>query len=928
MHGRNKGGTARAKSFRPLRRRAFFIENFSKMTTNMGVFTMADTHENQATTSMPTTYDPKSAERKWYDYWMENGFFKAGKRPDAKPYTIVIPPPNVTGMLHIGHALDFTLQDIMTRTKRMQGFDALWLPGADHAGIATQTKVEQNLRAEGITRHDLGREKFVEKVWEWKDKYAANIHEQWAKMGFSLDYSRERFTLDEGLSKAVREVFVKLYNKGLIYRGKYIINWDPEARTALSDIEVEYKEVNGHLYHLQYPLQDGSGHIVVATTRPETMLGDTAVAVHPKDERYKDMIGKMLVLPITGREIPIIADDYVDREFGSGAVKITPAHDPNDFEMGHRHDLPQIVVMDETGTMNENAAQYQGLDRSDCRKQIVKDLEAAGVLIKIEDHVHQVGHSERTGAVVEPYLSTQWFVKMKPLADAAIQAQNEGKGVNFVPDRFEKTYLNWIENVRDWCISRQLWWGHRIPAWHCEETGEIIVATEDPSHLPEHAGKTLRQDEDVLDTWFSSALWPFSTLGWPDETEDLKRYYPTDLLVTGYDIIYFWVARMIFTALEFTDEIPFKDVLMHGLVRAADGQKMSKSLGNGIDPLEVIEQYGTDAMRYMLSTSSTPGQDLRFRLERVEQARNFANKIWNASRFALMNMEGFRYEDIDLSGDLSTADRWILHRMNETARDITRLIDSYEFGETGRLLYNFIWDDLCDWYIEIAKLSLYGEDAVAKKTTQSVLAYVLDRTLRMIHPFMPFISEDIWQHLPHEGNTITLAAWPEFDPALENKAAQEEMNLLIDLIRAVRNIRAEVNVPMSKKIELMVKAKDQKTLNIIQSNEGYIRRFSNTSEYQSGLDLAAPDKAMTAIITGAELYLPLAGLLDIGQEIARLEKEVATLTSEVERVDKKLANQGFVAKAPAKVIEEERAKQADYSEKREKVLARIAELKG
>ncbi|GGJ25980.1 valine--tRNA ligase [Paenibacillus hunanensis] len=883
---------------------------------------------NTATTSMPTTYDPKAAERKWYDYWMENEFFKAGQRPDATPYTIVIPPPNVTGMLHIGHALDFTLQDIMIRTKRMQGYDALWLPGSDHAGIATQTKVEQNLRAEGITRHDLGREKFLEKVWEWKDKYAETIHEQWAKMGFSLDYSRERFTLDEGLSKAVRHVFVTLYEKGLIYRGKRIINWDPQARTALSDIEVEYKEVNGHLYHLEYPLKDGSGSIVVATTRPETMLGDAAVAVHPKDERYSDMIGKMLVLPITGREIPIIADDYVDREFGSGAVKITPAHDPNDFEMGQRHDLEQIVVMDEGGIMNENADKYQGMDRSDARKQLVKDLQEAGVLIKIEDHLHQVGHSERTGAVVEPYLSTQWFVKMKPLADKAIEAQRSGNGTNFVPDRFEKTYLNWIENVRDWCISRQLWWGHRIPAWYCEETGEIIVSAEDPTGLPEHAGKTLRQDDDVLDTWFSSALWPFSTLGWPDQTEDLKRYYPTDLLVTGYDIIYFWVARMIFTGLEFTDQIPFKDVLMHGLVRAADGQKMSKSLGNGVDPLDVIEQYGADAMRYMISTGSTPGQDLRFRWERVEQSRNFANKIWNASRFALMNMEGFTFEDIDLSGNLSTADRWILHRLNETARDITRLIDSYEFGETGRLLYNFIWDDLCDWYIEIAKLSLYGEDAAAKKTTQSVLAYVLDRTMRMIHPFMPFISEEIWQHLPHEGNTVTLAAWPTFDPALENKAAEEEMTLLIEIIRSVRNIRAEVNVPMSKKIELLVKAGDQRILDIISSNEHYIRRFCNTSEYAAGLDIAAPDKAMSAVVTGVELYLPLAGLLDISQEIARLEKEVATLNSEVERVEKKLSNQGFVSKAPAKVIEEERAKQADYSDKRDKVLARIAELKG
>ncbi|GIO64438.1 MULTISPECIES: valine--tRNA ligase [Paenibacillus] len=884
--------------------------------------------ENQATTGMPTTYDPKSAEKKWYKYWIDGQYFKAGQKPEAEPYTIVIPPPNVTGMLHIGHALDFTLQDILIRTKRMQGYDALWLPGSDHAGIATQTKVEQKLREQNISRHDLGREKFLEKVWEWKDQYAETIHEQWAKMGFSLDYSRERFTLDEGLSKAVREVFVKLYEKGLIYRGKKIINWDPAARTALSDIEVEYKEVNGHLYHLQYPLKDGSGHITVATTRPETMLGDTAVAVHPKDERYKDMIGKMLVLPIVGREIPIIADEYVEREFGSGAVKITPAHDPNDFEVGLRHDLPQIIVMDETGTMNDQAAKYEGMDRADCRKQIVQDLKDLGVLIKIEDHVHQVGHSERTGAVVEPYLSTQWFVKMQPLAERAIEAQKAGNGVRFVPERFEKTYLNWIENVRDWCISRQLWWGHRIPAWYCESCGEIHVAHEDVTQCSKCGSTELTQDNDVLDTWFSSALWPFSTLGWPEQTADLERYYPTNVLVTGYDIIYFWVARMIFTALEFTGEIPFKDVLMHGLVRDSEGRKMSKSLGNGVDPLDVIERYGADAMRYMISTSSTPGQDLRFRWERVEQARNFANKIWNASRFALMNLEGFTYDDIDISGELSTADRWILHRLNETSRDITRLIDAYEFGETGRLLYNFIWDDLCDWYIEFAKLSLYGDNVSAKKTTQSVLSYVLDRTLRMIHPFMPFISEEIWQHLPHEGETITLAAWPEYDPAFEDAEAAAEMSLLMDTIRAVRNIRAEVNVPMSKKIELMLKAGDEQVLQIVNRNEVYVQRFCNTSSFTAGLDLTTPDKAMTAVITGAELYLPLAGLIDIDQEIARLEKELQHLNSEVQRVEKKLANEGFVAKAPAKVIEEEKAKMADYSDKRSKVIARIEELRG
>lgn len=879
---------------------------------------------------MPTTYNPGAAEKKWYSYWMENGFFEAGKRPDAEPYSIVIPPPNVTGMLHIGHALDFTLQDVLIRTKRMQGYDTLWLPGTDHAGIATQTKVEQKLRAQGISRHDLGREKFLEQVWAWKDQYAETIHEQWAKMGLSLDYSRERFTLDEGLTKGVRQVFVELYRKGLIYRGKRIINWDPSARTALSDIEVEYKEVNGHLYHLRYPLKDGSGFITVATTRPETMLGDTAVAVHPADERYKDLIGKTLILPIIGREIPVVADEYVDKEFGSGAVKITPAHDPNDFEVGQRHNLPQINVMDEGGIMNEEAGPYQGQDRSECRKNIVADLKEQGVLISIEDHVHQVGHSERSGAVVEPYLSTQWFVKMQPLAEVAIQAQKDNKGVQFVPERFEKTYLNWIENVRDWCISRQLWWGHRIPAWYSESTGEVFVAYSEEEAREMSGGlDDLKQDEDVLDTWFSSNLWPFATLGWPDENSaDYKRYYPNNVLVTGYDIIYFWVARMIFSAFEFTGRKPFADVYMHGLVRDAEGRKMSKSLGNGINPLDVIEQYGADAMRYMISTGITAGQDLRFRMEKVEQARNFANKIWNASRFALMNLEGVAFADIDITGELSTADRWILHRLNETSRDITRLIDSYEFGETGRLLYNFIWDDLCDWYIEFAKLSLYGADAAAKAKTQSVLAYVLDRTLRLIHPFMPFITEEIWQHLPHEGETIMLAEWPRYNEQLENPQSVTEMNLLMDMIRAVRNIRAEVNVPMSKKVELIIKAGSQDTLDIISRNEHYIGRFCNTSSLESGLAPQAPDKVMSAVVTGAELLLPLSGLIDIDQEIARLEKEVQTLNSEVERVEKKLGNPGFVAKAPAKVIEEERAKQADYSAKRETVLARIAELRG
>jgi len=887
------------------------------------------TEQHQSTHEMPTTYNPKEVEPKWSKKWVEGNLYKAGEKPDAPVFSVVIPPPNVTGMLHIGHALDFTLQDILVRFKRMQGTNTLWLPGSDHAGIATQTKVEQVLREqEGVTRYDLGREKFLEKVWEWKEHYARTIREQWDKMGFSLDYTRERFTLDEGLSRAVREVFVRLYRKGLIYRGKYIINWDPVSRTALSDIEVIYKEVQGNLYHLRYPLKDGSGHITVATTRPETMLGDTAVAVHPDDERYRHLVGKTLVLPIIGREIPIVSDEYVEMEFGSGAVKITPAHDPNDFEIGLRHNLPQVLVMDESGVMNENAGKYKGMDRFECRKQIVKDLQELGVLVKIEEHTHQVGHSERTGAVVEPYLSTQWFVRMKPLAEKAIEWQKSGRGVRFVPERFEKIYLHWIENVRDWCISRQLWWGHRIPAWYCGDCEHITVSVDEAKRCEACGSANVRQDEDVLDTWFSSALWPFSTMGWPEETEDFRRFYPTSVLVTGYDIIYFWVARMIFTALEFTDRIPFRDVLIHGLVRDAEGRKMSKSLGNGVDPLDVIDKYGADAMRFMISTSSTPGQDLRFRWERVEQARNFANKIWNASRFVIMNLEGYEPGPID-PDRLTTADRWILHRLNDAIRDVSRLLDQYDFGETGRVLYDFIWDELCDWYIEFSKLTLYGDDPAAKRNTQRVLVHVLDCTLKLIHPFMPFITEEIWQHLPlaNQAESISLSDWPRPDGGYDNDGAVREMRLLMDIIRAVRNVRAEVNVPMSKKVQLQIRPSDGETLALLDRNRIYVERFCGTSELVMDPALPVPEKAMTAIVTGAELYLPLAGLIDIAQEIARLEKELNTLHFEVERIEKKLANPGFVSKAPAKVVEEEKAKLADYMEKREKVLQRIAELK-
>lgn len=880
--------------------------------------------ENQ--TNLPPKYDPTAVERGRYQFWIDGEFFKASGLNDKQPFTIVIPPPNVTGKLHIGHAWDTTLQDIITRMKRMQGYDVLYLPGMDHAGIATQAKVEAKLREQGQSRYDLGREKFLEKAWQWKEEYAGFIRAQWEKLGLGLDYSRERFTLDEGLSEAVKEVFVTLYEKGLIYRGEYIINWDPVTQTALSDIEVIHEEVKGHFYHMRYPLQDGEGFIEIATTRPETMLGDTAVAVHPEDDRYKHLIGKKVVLPVVGREIEIVADDYVDMEFGSGAVKITPAHDPNDFEIGNRHNLERILVMNEDGTMNAKAGKYAGMDRFECRKQIVKDLQEEGVLFKIEEHMHSVGHSERSGAVVEPYLSTQWFVNMQPLADVAIdlQKQADDKKVQFVPERFEINYLRWMENTRDWCISRQLWWGHRIPAWYHKETGEVYVGKEAPTDE-----ENWQQDSDVLDTWFSSALWPFSTLHWPDtNNEEFKHFFPTNVLVTGYDIIGFWVSRMIFQSLEFNGERPFKDVLIHGLVRDAEGRKMSKSLGNGVDPMEVIEQYGADALRYFLATGSTPGQDLRFQYEKIEATWNFINKIWNASRFVLMNLEDLKYEDIDLTGDKSVADKWILTRLNETIEQINKHTDRYDFGEAGRHLYNFIWDDFCDWYIEMAKLPLYGEDETAKETTRSILAYVLDQIMRMLHPFMPFVTEEIWQHLPHQGQSITLAAWPVVRNELHDQQAAEEMNRLIAIIRSVRNIRAEVDTPMSKQIVLLVEANDETIATQLENNRPYLERFCNTSSLTIGTDVASPEKAMSAVITGAELYLPIEGLIDIDKEIERLNGELDKLNKEVERVQKKLANEGFVSKAPEKVVAEERQKEKDYLDKRTKVQERLLELQG
>ncbi|HAR6037427.1 TPA: valine--tRNA ligase [Staphylococcus pseudintermedius] len=873
---------------------------------------------------MKPKYNPQEVEAGRYQKWLDQELFKPSDHSDKPTYTIVIPPPNVTGKLHLGHAWDTTLQDILTRMKRMQGYETLYLPGMDHAGIATQAKVEAKMREEGISRHDIGREKFLEKAWEWKEEYASFIRQQWAKLGLGLDYSRERFTLDSGLSQAVRKVFVDMYNKGLIYRGERIINWDPAARTALSDIEVVHEDINGKFYHFKYPFADGEGYMEIATTRPETMLGDTAIVVNPDDERYQDVIGKTVILPVVGRELPIIADDYVDKEFGSGAMKVTPAHDPNDFEIGNRHNLERIVVMDEAGRMNAEAGKYEGMDRFECRKQLVKDLLEEGLVIKIDDHVHSVGHSERSGAVVEPYLSTQWFVKMAPLAEQALNNQKTNGRIEFIPPRFEKTFNRWMEEIRDWTISRQLWWGHQIPAWYHNETGELYVGEEAPVDI-----ENWTQDEDVLDTWFSSALWPFSTLGWPNEdAADYQRFYPTNVLVTGYDIIFFWVARMIFQGLEFTGQKPFNDVLLHGLVRAEDGRKMSKSLGNGVDPMDVIDQYGADSLRYFLATGSSPGHDLRYSTEKVESVWNFINKIWNAARFSLMNIgDSFKFEDINLSSDLSVADQWILTRLNETIDTVTQLSDKYEFGEVGRVLYNFIWDEFCDWYIEMSKIPMNGDDEVQKNVTRSVLSYALDRIMRLLHPFMPFVTEHIWQNLPHEGESIVTSAWPTVDASLVFEESKDVMEQLVEIIKAVRQSRLEVNTPLSKEIPIKIQAKNETIQQLLKTNQHYLERFCNPSTLEIETQIDIPDKAMTTVVAAGEVILPIEGLIDMDKELERLEKDLQKWQKELDRVNKKLSNENFVNKAPEHVINEEKEKQVKYQEKYDGVKARIEQLK-
>lgn len=871
------------------------------------------------------TYDPSQVEDRVYKSWLENKHFHATISKEKEPFTIVIPPPNITGQLHMGHALDNTWQDIIIRYKRMQGYSTLWLPGTDHASIATEVKIVEQLADQGISKHDLGREGFLEKAWEWKEKYGSTIVNQLKKLGSSCDWDRERFTMDEGCSHAVNEVFVNLYNKGLIYQGDRIINWCPECKTALSDAEVEYEEKQGSFWHIAYPIKDSNDRLVVATTRPETMLGDTAVAVNPDDERYQHLIGKTVILPLVNREIPIIADSYVDSEFGTGVVKITPAHDPNDFEVGLRHDLPQIRVLDDDGTMNSEAGSYEGMDRYEARKAIVKDLEELGLLEKTEAHSHNVGECYRCTTVVEPIISKQWFVKMKPLAEPAIEAVRSGK-TRFVPKRFEKTYFNWMENIRDWCISRQLWWGHRIPAYYCLNCNETIVAKQVPSKCS-CGHDEFRQDEDVLDTWFSSALWPFSTLGWPEKTDDLDYFYPTSVLVTGYDIIFFWVARMIFSGLEHTGQVPFKDVLIHGMVRDSQGRKMSKSLGNGVDPLEIIDEYGADALRMSLIVGSSPGNDMRFHIEKVEASRNFANKIWNATRFIMMNLENMGGKDLK-AGQMDLADRWIISRYNRLVGEVTENLDKYELGIAAQKVYDFIWNEYCDWYIELVKPRLYGTNEEARSTALYTLVYVLSNTLKLLHPFMPFISEEIWQHLSASSeDSIMVSSWPRLKDEELDDEAEARMDSIMDTIRAVRNIRTEMDVHPSRKTKLIIVAKEDKR-EIFEEAKVYLEKLAYASEIiinEAKDELAA--NAVPIVVDIGQIYIPLEDLVDFKSELDRLEKEKAKLEGELNRVNGKLSNPNFVEKAPAAIVKAEEEKKAKYEDMMASVLEQIDKIR-
>lgn len=878
--------------------------------------------------TISTTYDPSQVEEKWYEYWIKNGYFHAEVEIDKTPFCIVMPPPNVTGSLHLGHALDNTIQDILIRWRRMQGYNTLWVPGTDHAGIATQARVEEQIAREGKSKYDLGREAFLDRVWAWKREYGGRITKQLALLGSSCDWERERFTMDEGCSHAVREVFVRLYEKGLIYRGSYIINWCTKCQTTISDIEVEHEDQPGGLWYISYPLKDNAEEsLVVATTRPETMLGDTGIAVHPDDERYRHLIGKTVVLPIVGREIPIVADDFVDPQFGTGAVKVTPAHDPNDFEIGQRHNLPQVQVIGLQGQMTEEAGKYAGMDRFECRQQIVKELDEMNLLLNVEERSHAVGQCYRCGTNIEPLVSEQWFVKMKPLADPAIRAAEEGK-VKFVPPRFTKVYLNWLESIRDWCISRQLWWGHRIPVWYCRECGEEICTSTEPEQCSRCGGKNLEQDSNVLDTWFSSGLWPFSTLGWPEDTEELKHFYPTSVLVTGRDIIFFWVARMIFMGLEFMKDVPFHEVFIHGLILDSQGRKMSKSLGNGVDPIEVIDKYGADTLRFMLVTGNTPGNDIRFRFEKLEGTRNFANKIWNASRFVMMNLRDYEGGGEEIAPALE--DRWIISRFNKTVESVTYNLENYELGEAARYLYDFIWGEFCDWYIELVKERLYGkETAESRIRAQYTMAYVLSGTMKLLHPFMPFITEEIWQHLPHQGQSIMVSSWPQGDKNLVDEQAEKDMFLIMDVIKGIRNIRGEMNIVPSLKVEALVSLKAPELAATIKQGLKHIEKLANVSNVEVFLYLSEkPQKAATSVAAGAEIYVPLEGVIDFDVELQRLDKEFVEVNKELDRVTRKLSNDDFVTKAPTEVVEKEKLKKSEFEEKKSVLENRLRLLRG
>ena len=865
------------------------------------------------------TYEPHNVEDRIYQFWLDNHYFHAEPDPAKKPYTIVIPPPNITGQLHMGHALDNTLQDILIRWRRMQGYDALWIPGTDHASIATEAKIVAAMAEEGISKEDIGREEFLKRAWEWKRKFGGRIIEQLKKMGSSCDWDRERFTLDEGCSKAVREVFVRLYEKGLIYQGERIINWCPHCLTSISDAEVEYSEKDGKFYHLRYPFADGSGYLELATTRPETLLGDTAVAVHPDDERYQKYVGKMLILPLVNREIPVVADSYVEPEFGTGVVKITPAHDPNDFEVGLRHDLPVINVLTEDAHINENGGSYEGMDRYEARKKIVEDLEAGGFLVRIEDMKHNVGACYRCGTTVEPYVSKQWFVKMEPLAKPAIEAVKKGE-TKFVPERFDKIYFHWMENIRDWCISRQLWWGHRIPAWYCDDCGEVIVAREEPHTCPKCGSTHLTQDPDTLDTWFSSALWPFSTLGWPDKTADLDYFYPTSTLVTGYDIIFFWVARMIFSAVEHTGQTPFDTVFIHGIVRDSQGRKMSKSLGNGIDPLEVIDQYGADALRFTLATGNSPGNDMRYMQEKVEASRNFANKLWNASRFILMNLSDDEPAP-HLPDELRLEDKWIISKLNHLTREVTENLERFELGIAVQKLYDFIWDVLCDWYIEVAKIRMQ-EGGEGADNARAVLVWVMENTLKLLHPFMPFITEEIWQTLPHDGDALMVSAWPQYSSDRDFSAEEQEFERIMTAIRAIRNRRAEMNVPPSRKAKIYVETAYKDTFDAALP---FIARLAYGSEVCVNTGFES-DTAVSIITADAKILIPMDELIDFEAEKKRLTKELESCEKQLAGVEAKLNNESFLSKAPEQVVQNQRDLAAKHQEKIAMLRESLAKL--